>query len=462
MVAPAGCGKTQVIALAVAEHTIGRQLVLTHTHAGVEALRRRLRTLGAPVGKYNVQTIAGWALGLVSAFPKLGGHESGIPYSSTEYEAVYAGAASLVRMRPIEEILRASYSGVFVDEYQDCDIVQHSLVVGLSETLPCRVVGDPLQAIFGFGGTEIVEWARDVEPIFEPTRGPTTPYRWRKANPELGEWLSEVREKFERGEAVDLAEGPGVWHPAARGPRMASLQVAACHKAADHEDETVVGIHHWERQCLALAKKLRGRYSYIEPLATKDLQECADEFETRLGFQRSAAVLEFAGKCMTKASSALRPVLAALVEGRRPRSKRYAAQLEALQAVASTETLEAVIPALDALSQVKDAVVYRRELLSEMKKAIRARLAGEAESLRQAAVQVRNRTRQLGRRLPRCVIGRTLMVKGLEFDRAVLLTSDGFDRENLYVALTRGARSLRVVSNEQILHPTVSAGGSPS
>ena len=59
LVAPAGYGKTQVIALAVGLSQQDRQLVLTHTHAGVRALRDRFRKLNVPNRQYVVNTIAG-------------------------------------------------------------------------------------------------------------------------------------------------------------------------------------------------------------------------------------------------------------------------------------------------------------------------------------------------------------------------------------------------------------------
>ncbi len=54
----------------------------------------------------------------------------------------------------------------------------------------------------------------------------------------------------------------------------------------------------------------------------------------------------------------------------------------------------------------------------------------------------------LGRILPRCAVGTTLLVKGLEFDHAVVLDADAYDARNLYVALTRGVQSLTVASRE--------------
>ena len=65
--APAGCGKTQLIAEALRLHTQGPPiLVLTHTKAGVAALRARLRRGGVSNAAYRVSTIDGFAMLLIS------------------------------------------------------------------------------------------------------------------------------------------------------------------------------------------------------------------------------------------------------------------------------------------------------------------------------------------------------------------------------------------------------------
>jgi DNA helicase-2/ATP-dependent DNA helicase PcrA len=61
----------------------------------------------------------------------------------------------------------------------------------------------------------------------------------------------------------------------------------------------------------------------------------------------------------------------------------------------------------------------------------------------------RRRGRPVGRRL----IGTTLLVKGLEFDHAIILDAASLSRNELYVALTRGAKSLTIVSTTPTLHP---------
>jgi hypothetical protein len=52
--APAGCGKTQLIADALTQHTDNKPvLVLTHTNAGVTALRARLQRGAVPSSAYR-------------------------------------------------------------------------------------------------------------------------------------------------------------------------------------------------------------------------------------------------------------------------------------------------------------------------------------------------------------------------------------------------------------------------
>src|SRR5688500_15208775 len=77
--APAGCGKTELIAEALRRHSRAKPiLVLTHTNAGVVALRGRLDRAGVPSKAYRLCTIDGWALRLISTFPQRSGHDPGV------------------------------------------------------------------------------------------------------------------------------------------------------------------------------------------------------------------------------------------------------------------------------------------------------------------------------------------------------------------------------------------------
>jgi DNA helicase-2/ATP-dependent DNA helicase PcrA len=72
----------------------------------------------------------------------------------------------------------------------------------------------------------------------------------------------------------------------------------------------------------------------------------------------------------------------------------------------------------------------------------------------QAAEEYQTEFRYKGRPVGhRKLIGTTLLVKGLEFDHAIVLDAACLSKKELYVALTRGARSITIISTTNILHP---------
>ncbi|WP_439408545.1 UvrD-helicase domain-containing protein [Bradyrhizobium sp. DASA03076] len=208
IVAAAGCGKTEQIALAVGSSD-GRRLILTHTHAGVDALTRRLRKHHVPTAKYRIDTIAGWCLRFAASFPQRSGFSGVVPTTSAHWDSVYHAGARLLDSGAVDGVLLASYRGCFVDEYQDCTKQQHQVVSRLANLLPTCVFGDPLQAIFDFGDQQPVDWDSDVFPLFERSAELLTPWRWKNAeNLELAEWLQGVRTALENSNYLDLQSRP--------------------------------------------------------------------------------------------------------------------------------------------------------------------------------------------------------------------------------------------------------------
>ncbi len=67
LIAPAGYGKTHTIAECL-EYTIGKQLVLTHTHVGVSSIKEKIKKRGIGSSNYNVETITSFAQKYVIAF----------------------------------------------------------------------------------------------------------------------------------------------------------------------------------------------------------------------------------------------------------------------------------------------------------------------------------------------------------------------------------------------------------
>jgi DNA helicase-2/ATP-dependent DNA helicase PcrA len=211
--APAGCGKTHLIADAITRHTDAKPiLVLTHTNAGVVALRGRLDRAGVPSKAYRLSTIDGWAMRLISTFPTRSNHNPEIiklVNPAVDYPNIRVAAVNLLKAGHVSDILAASYARLIVDEYQDCSIRQHGIVGYAAQTLQTCVLGDPMQAIFGFGNDNLAKWEEHVCAYFPLAGELTTPWRWINADAEpLGRWLLEVRGRLLRGESIDLRAAP--------------------------------------------------------------------------------------------------------------------------------------------------------------------------------------------------------------------------------------------------------------
>ncbi|HAU5797903.1 TPA: DNA helicase UvrD, partial [Citrobacter amalonaticus] len=134
--APAGCGKTQIIADTLTLYTGARPvLILTHTNAGVTTLRLRMQRAGVTAATYRIATIDGFAMRLVAMFPARSGLNVEVLQlrnRGADYPAIRLAACQLLQGGHLDDVLAASYAHLIVDEYQDCNLVQHALVTALS------------------------------------------------------------------------------------------------------------------------------------------------------------------------------------------------------------------------------------------------------------------------------------------------------------------------------------------
>ena len=453
LIAPAGCGKTYQIARAVGYCEDGKQLVLTHTHAGVRSLREKLKKSGMPSNRYEVETIAGWALRIAAAYPTISGLGEFNPQVENNWPFVYTAATTLLSNKNIRKVIRVSYSGVFVDEYQDCTLCQHLLILALADLLPCKILGDPLQGIFGFRKEDrLVDWDIDIDPCFERLPDLLTPWRWANGNnPPLGIRLIELRNAILNGEAFDFRKPPIRWIE-----KSFQSQINVCYRFIRENSGTVVAIRSFANVCHSTASRLGGKFSSMEELECKDLMEAANQIESCLGFDRAMAVIVFATECMTGVRSAIKTTCNAFEKGKVPVLKESSGYLElrsALIQIAVDPDLNHVLVALPLFRSIDGSHLFRKELWYEMIQALKTYIHGGYQTLREAAWAQRNNTKELGRWIERRVVSRTLLVKGLEFDHSIVLDADELKPRDLYVAMTRGAKSLTVLSANPIFLP---------
>lgn len=460
VVAPAGCGKTYLIAEAV-QCGRDRQLVLTHTHAGVRAILNRMADFGVNSSRVRVTTIDSFALRYAASFPGLTGWRTPNPRGE-EWLQIHSAASKAFEARAIKRVLKATYRGIYVDEYQDCSSAQHAMILELAKALPCRIVGDPMQAIFReIHKTDALSWAtveKDIAKIGELG----VPHRWRGRNDNLGEWLLDVRKKLESGRAIDFN------HPCANWGRDSDQphQIWACKAALSHDNQSVVALRKLRPQCYSLAGYLKNAYISMETVECDDLQDYCERIEATTGQARLECLAEFAETCLSRLVQDVRAYPQKIADGSRlnPRKADRIELLNRMKTVIQGNDLAAVGPLLNAYAGLEEVPVFkRRELWSELKRAIRHHSPASEKSLRDTAWGLRESARRAGRFVPRHCISTTLLVKGLEFDHAIVLDMKDFkDPENAYVALTRGAKSLTVLSDSQQIQfpkPTYLAAG---
>lgn len=448
LIAPAGYGKTELIARAVSTNDQGKELLLTHTHAGVRSMRDRLKRLGVSTKRYMVKTIASWALKLAASYPKISGITNDQP-KGDEWKEVYKFAVNALENENIRLVIKKSYTGIFVDEYQDCTKSQHGLIMALTELLPVRILGDPLQGIFGFDDDPLIDWDTDIAPHFEELDQLKEPWRWKGVNPDLGNWLESVRTSLIAGDEIDLRSAP---HGSVKWIQSNQLAARTACFAAGRLAGSVVAIQKWPNQAHSLASQLRGVYTSMEEIECKDLLKWARDLDQANGRERGLIIIDGAGRCWTGLKNELRNIRKAFVEGRVPRSKKYPSIVKAIdETIQNPDDLDLLF---SVQKECKNAgkVLYRKELWREMQRVIEFFQLGDFDTFEDAAWHIRNQARRQGRKLEHRLVSRTLLIKGLEFDHAVVVNADDLtDPKNLYVALTRCRQSLTILSSSPII-----------
>lgn len=455
IVAPAGCGKTELLSRALSRHEEGAPiLVLTHTNAGVAALRGRLDRAGVQPRHYRLATIDGWGMRLIRTFPLRSGHDPAILEGRTPgYVAIRRAAAQLLASGHVSDVVQASYARLLVDEYQDCSGLQHQLVCALSCLLPTAVVGDPMQAIFGFDRNDpLADWNGQVLGHFGLVGTLGDPWRWKNAGTEnFGRWLLHVRGELHAGRKIDLRQTvPEVrWIQLDGSQNDHPKQLGACQSQSPVTDGSVliIGDSRNPGSQQRFASQTPGAVT-VEAVDLRDLVSFAEAFDLASPLATSQ-ILDFAQKLMTN-------VGATELTRRLDTLRRGQARKEANEVENAALTFEAdrrhrhVAALLVELNRQSGARVFRPAVFRACMQALQ-RCERDGTAFVETAIAMREEYRLVGRSLPRRAVGSTLLLKGLEADVAVVLRADELDARHLYVAMTRGSRQLVICSQSSIL-----------
>lgn len=458
IVAPAGCGKTQLIVEALKIPAAKPYLVLTHTTAGVSALQTRLAKHNVPKKNYRIATIAGWAISVVLKFPQISGINRSY-LGQPDYPLFHSATAQLLANGHINDILKASYSRVFVDEYQDCSIRQHSLVTALSTILPTTVFGDPMQSIFGFGDDPLPSWEQVVIPQFPIIGTLSTPWRWNNVGrPELGSWILSAREILSAGSPLNITNG---------GPNISWISLTGRHqddfdaqvkyqyqlRTSIPDTETILIIGN------PIAAKSRHKFAQmtngigvVEPVDMKDITgffTWIDKFSSEMILSKA---LDTATDVMTGVGKSTLIKRAGSINSGRNRSPATELELSAVEVLndPSSRNLHTLFTKLKLSDKTK---VYRQSALSLIIDSLQIAKTGTITPV-EAVISVLEKRRHSGdKRVPNRAIGSTLLLKGLEADHVIILDGNcnKMDARNLYVAISRGAKSVTIFAKSPIV-----------
>ena len=450
IIAPAGHGKTEMI-VDMVEYVEGRQLLLTHTHAGVDALQKRLNNRKVLKSKYVISTIAAFCLKWGMSYY----HTSAVditlsPYSTKAeakryYNQFYEGTIKLFQHEWVGKVLQSTYSGIIVDEYQDCTQSHHEAFQILSQYLPVRVLGDPLQGIFSFEGQQLVDWNNLGYQVVDVK---TAPWRWHKSNPALGQYLTDIRD--------DL------W-PTLSGLQC-SVNIDSCNGSIcivnPHNFnvysmlkefrmyKSVLYISKWETQQKQFCLRYPSIFQLDEKQECEDLYKFAESFSNHSGSRLLLEIIEFEGKCATKVNSELKSFIKRLEKGSFDfsRIKKNQEFGELLIDVQNYDKHNTILCLLDWFEKNPIFKCYRKELHSEMIRCVNY-FRNHGVSIFEAAGHIR-KDPTLQRRYQgfKCLSSRTLLSKGLEFDCVIIDMSAPLSAKEFYVALTRAIKKIYILS----------------
>lgn len=461
LIAPAGHGKTHFITDCLG-HTSGRQLILTHTHAGIASINQKIKKAGILFNKCHVETITGYAQKYVYAY--YSGKDMPARENSAEYYPFLGIQIKKIIVLPfIRKTIAATYSGLFVDEYQDCTQDQHELITLLATILPTRILGDPLQAIFSFKGSiPMVDLSshEHMGTFRDTVHHLVEPWRWKGINEPLGNDLAKIRIELEQNRTITLTDFPAIEYIAINDEKeLYNPSKDYYRKLNKLLEQPSLLIIHPDSTSINTRKKIVSGFkrpiTLVEAIDDKDFYAIATAFDKMPEVSFAQTLYETCLKIFNKTVVNEWITDKGVKRKTNPEKKIIGDQLASLYnsaiAVSSGTHYKNILNFIRTLPDIR---CYRKELFFSLCAALENSETNKS-TVYAAMIEKRNLTRKTGRKISGRCIGTTLLTKGLEFETVIILNAHKFEcPKNLYVALTRASKKLVVFSNSKILSPT--------
>lgn len=453
IIAPAGHGKTELISDLV-NHTEGKQLILTHTNAGVEALKKRMLRKNISSKKFSIFTIAGFCLLWCQSFPKTAEINTDLsPFNKNEtqafYSQTYEGAKKIFINQWAQIIISNSYSGIIVDEYQDCLIEQHEIFLVLTNSLPLRVLGDPMQSIFQWAGELVDMYNLEFPNVIIKTK----PWRWISSNPRLGQWISEMRDHLERnlkGECkpIDITDIPGSVKVI---PPSDFIWGKFRYKYNIDNYKSIAYVVGLENQQLSFAKKTAGAFQYDEKQNMDELINYAEAFTNLNGKKLCLSLISFLQEGASHISSELKSYINNVNKNsfNFSQTTKHQSFGKLLIDLNLSPDLLLIRNAIDYILVNPKFNVYRKELFEEMIRSINLSKENKID-LSTAIANIRYHPHYQNRyTFYKRLSTRVILSKGLEFDCVIVDKSSINKPQDFYVAISRAKKMVFIISENR-------------
>lgn len=478
LIAPAGHGKTTAISeclLQCSEESC--QLILTHTHAGIASLRAKFMSKNIPTAKYQLETITGFAQRYLLGF--LGSSALPVETDKSYFDAAVAKCHILLQSKLVQRIIQTSYNGVFVDEYQDCTIDQHRMILELAKNLPLHLLGDPLQGIFSFETKPLVDFDRDLE-AFSRFNNLDYPWRWKNTNPALGQEILQIRECLEKHEVIDLKDQPK--------SRLYVVQIGTSEQdnykilskqVRTHICNSLLVICPSYKEQYKNGKtipkgKLNDRISIKQHIDYQNELTILDAIDSPNYYSCAKKIDKFIEQCSNGSRinqvAHFYELLGDLhinktglsdwiskkdnrIKNRKAKNAAPAKKLkEKFSIFESNPTLAGLDELLSFTFSLPGIKCYHKTFYSTIKKSIHTAISNDT-TMYEAMRLLKTRIRHQGRRIEGKCIGTTLLTKGLEFDTVIIWNAHKFeDEKNFYVAVSRACKNLIILTETDKLN----------
>lgn len=449
LIAPAGYGKTYTIVECL-KYTRGKQLILTHTHAGVASIKSKLQESKNREINCNVETISSFAQKYVNHFYY--GVDVPLPEDANNYHSfMLKKLFEILKSNIVQLIIQSSYSGLFVDEYQDCSKSQHQIIMLLSDIIPTHLLGDPLQGIFNFND-DLVDMTLDLI-HFDKHSDLSVPQRWFNCKKyELGNALKDVRDLLQQNKAINLnhySKSIQTYQINEADKYQSGSNYYKQIKKLSGEDDILI-IDPVSNSINSRVKfiQLFKEYKLIESIDDKDFYNLAKKCDHFIDNSSDDNLFNILSILFNK--TGLKYWFNEHGFKKKKDSDEQNEIFKIRQLYADKISLKKILIATKKLKEIK---CYRISLFNSLLKAID--LANEkSTSIYDGMVEQRNILRRSGRKISGKCIGTTLLTKGLEFNTVVILDAHKFMcPKNLYVAMTRCKNELIIFTKHMVLEP---------